>query len=151
MSKRVVVPELRSPLENRKFQKMVTDAKAGQVSACTRHLGGQYNRTGANVPELEVRLQKISSVWCELGKFWTSEAPFKAKRNAFIGSVQGAALSGMTSYTLSKNEKKKLDSKLLGLLRCMLEGAAYDSIAGTSLTNCGQALCGELMWIVSRR
>ena len=75
-------------------------------------------------------------MWCELGRFWTSDAPFKAKRNAFIGSVQGAALSGITSYTLSKNEKKKLDSKLLGLLRCMLEGAAYDSIAGTSLTNC---------------
>ena len=41
MSKRVVVPELRSPLENRKFQKLVTEAKAGQVSACARHLGGQ--------------------------------------------------------------------------------------------------------------
>ena len=101
--KRVVIPELRSPLENRKLQQLIT---TGDVCAAARHLGGQYSRTGTNKYEIQKRLSQITAVWCEIGKFWHSEASFAAKRNAFIRSIQGAALAGLTSYVLLDAEKE---------------------------------------------
>ena len=99
----MIIPELRSQLENRKLQQMID---VGQVCAAARHLGGQYSRTGTNKYEIQKRLLQITAVWCEMGKFWHSDAPFAAKRNAFIGSIQGAALAGLTSYVLTDAEKK---------------------------------------------
>ena len=100
--KRVIIPELRSPNENRKLQKLITE---GEVTAAARHLGGQYSRTGTNKYEINKRLRQITAVWCEMGGFWHSDAPFAAKRNAFIGSIQGAAVAGLTSYVLTETEK----------------------------------------------
>ena len=107
VGKRVMVPEFRSPIENRRLQGMV---KEGSVVANTRHLGGQYCRTGANTKELDKRIQQINTAWCEMGRFWNSDAPFQAKRCAFIGSVQGAAVSGPTSYVLIASEERRIDS-----------------------------------------
>ena len=131
-SKRVIAPELRSAVENRKLQELVT---SGEVAAATRHLGGQYCRTGSNGEEIKKRLAQISAVWCEFGGFWTSDAPFAAKRMAFIGSVQGAALSGLTSYVLTTAEKGKLDTKLVRMLRCMMRGRAYNKEKHECMTN----------------
>ena len=57
--KRVILPELRSPNENRKLQQCITQ---GEVAAAARHLGGQYSRTGTNKYEITKRLQQTSAV-----------------------------------------------------------------------------------------
>ena len=131
--KRVVVPELTSQAENRDLQRLTEE---GEVAAVTRHLGGQYCGTGGNSSEIDKGVQQINAGWCEMGRFWTSDAPYAAKSSAFIGSVQGAALSGLTSYVLSSNEKRRLDTKLVGLLRCMMGGAAFDEETNRAMTNC---------------
>ena len=41
----------------------------------------------------------------------------------------------MTSYVLTDAEKRQLDTKLVGLLRSMMKGAAYDETNGVALTN----------------
>ena len=98
-------------------------------------MGGQYYRTGSNANEIGKRIQQVNAAWCEMGNFWHSDAPFAAKRNAFIGSIQGAALAGMTSYVLTDAEKRQLDTKLVGLLRSMMKGAAYNETDGVALRN----------------
>ena len=133
-SKRVIVPEMSSQVANRRLQELVVD---GEVAANTRHLGGQYCRSkGSNNSEIEKRIAQVNAAWCEMGGFWTSEAPFVATRCAFIGSIQGAANSRLPSYVLTEGERRKLDSKLVGVLRCMMKGAAYDQSANRSMSNC---------------
>ena len=84
--------------------------------------------------EVDKRVAQVTAAWCELGHFWTSDAPAAAKRSTFIGSIQGTALSGITSYVLTAGDRKRLDTKLVGLLRCMMMGAAYDEQKKRSMT-----------------
>ena len=64
VDKRVVVPELSSVKESRMLQ---TELKGGRVEACTRHLGGLYNRTGCNRHEIKERIAAMTAAWAELG------------------------------------------------------------------------------------
>ena len=57
-SKRVIVPEMRSQVANRRLQQLVVD---GEVAANTRHLGGQYCRTGTSNSEIDKRIAQVNT------------------------------------------------------------------------------------------
>ena len=117
LSKRVVVPELASAHESRAFQKLIGE---GRVGASTRHLGGQYSRTGGTREETTERKGAIAAAWTEFGGLGLSDAPKRCKRNVFVGHVQGASLAGLSSYTLLPREKREIDAKCVAMLRCLL-------------------------------
>ena len=67
--------------------------------------------------------------------FWHPDAPFAAKRSAFIGSIQGAAVAGLTSYVLTAAEKQQPDTNMVGVLRSMMKGKAFDECDRVALSN----------------
>ena len=80
---------------------------------------------------MAARLQATRVAWFEMGGFWTSRAPKGLKRTIFINKVQGAAVSGLTSYDWSRRESYAIDALLVNYLRVLVRGAFLRKSAGT--------------------
>ena len=89
-----------------------------------RELGARLSPSGSNKPERETRIAAANKGWNQLQFFWTSPAPYRVKRIAFITRVLAAALSGLEALAFTPADANAIDTSLVKKLRTMMCGKA---------------------------
>lgn len=120
LGKQVIVPDLRSHKQNRRFQVLYSTRSA----VSQRHLGGLFVASGACSTEVSFRIEAGNRGLRELGKFWFSHVNYRVKRLLFLGKVYSAVLSGMLSYDLGTRDLSRLKKSITGKLRAVMQGRA---------------------------
>ena len=122
-AKKVIMPHFKKRSERWHFASLQASAK-GKASVDARYLGSTLSIFRLNKPERAKRVQAVRAAWASLGRFWTSNAPLRQKRQVFLSQVMGSAVSGLAAFVLGQEDCRPLDKLIAKYLKVMLKGKA---------------------------
>ena len=102
----------------------------GNFLVTMKYLGALVHRVGATQSETKERIAAGWKAWSILGSFWTSAAPWKARKFLFQALVLSAAVSGLEPKCLSETEYERINSFIVGRFRALLKGRAHYVVGG---------------------
>jgi len=115
---------------NARKRLMASIASTSRALPALKHLGAFIEPGGTNAPEIQERVRATNVAWLNMGRFWTTRAPYRVKRLVFLGLIYSTAISGLEAMVLNKGEMATITKTLTKKLRCMTMGRLTKEVAG---------------------
>ena len=109
--------------EAQKQKRAITEGEIevpGKASWLLRYLGPLLHHTLNNSADRTARKEAMRKIFCSMGDFWRSKAPFTYKKAIFISKIAETRISGWTSFCLQNIDYETIHKEIIRYARKIL-------------------------------